>query len=624
MEQGNPNKVSAIVDEIVRNNAMFKLKSPIERDKEKYSMEKSINTALSELNETGKELVLEELAVNPDEKFKGFIDNAGNIDISGILKFTSAVVKVKIEEAQREGINLRKDGPGIVNGTNFKPEDVIAMAAIGEMISNYENLTDKQKASLFNEKIYMAMSNEDRRRLNDKVYEEASKKDLSDKERRKVERLRRETLINEAYLDIIEKNPNLSFEQISAEIERRHPELSEKEIREQCKKYHRDDRTSQENSNAAKKSTYENTTSITAITVKHQYNNLVKKGLVREAEEYILSYKDEIPEIDRYYHKMKESGAITIEQDTGNDLETQTVQLEAREDNVSNEDKNNALAEFKNEAQTINNALEEKKIDIQNEIIAQLTTIYEKEGQTIEDKNIAISIYADFLKEIDEEVIADFKNKSEDELIDFMKKYFEDFKDNMSSNSFEILQGLAQNTFGGNLYKLLTNKQMLEEVLLPTLNSEMERLGSSQELEVVTAQEKSKNEEDVTPITDTDVEQGVRQGTLKQEDLIVDTASVRTAQNEEEGRVNVEILNTEQAEQGVNSKPFKNVSAFMGIIGDEKDNVAESDLEETLAELETAAQMIEQDLQVTQGNIGNPQTNLNQEQTIKEDEGIEQ
>ena len=157
MEQGNPNKVSAIVDEIVRNNAMFKLKSPIERDKEKYSMEKSINTALSELNETGKELVLEELAVNPDEKFKGFIDNAGNIDISGILKFTSSVVKVKIEEAQREGINLRKDGPEIVNGTNFKPEDVIAMAAIGEMIPNYENLTDKQKASLFNEKNYMAM-----------------------------------------------------------------------------------------------------------------------------------------------------------------------------------------------------------------------------------------------------------------------------------------------------------------------------------------------------------------------------------------------------------------------------------------------------------------------------------
>lgn len=596
MEQGNPNKVSAIVDEIVRNNAMFKLKSPIERDKEKYSMEKSINTALSELNETGKELVLEELAVNPDEKFKGFIDNAGNIDISGILKFTSAVVKAKIEEAQREGINLRKDGPGIVNGTNFKPEDVIAMAGIGEMISNYENLTDKQKASLFNEKNYMAMSNEDRRRLNDKVYEEASKKDLSDKERRKVERLRRETLINEAYLDIIEKNPNLSFEQISAEIERRHPELSEKEIREQCKKYHRDDRTSQENSNAAKKSTYENTTSITAITVKHQYNNLVKKGLVREAEEYILSYKDEIPEIDRYYHKMKESGAITIEQDTGNDLETQTVQLEAREDNVSNEDKNNA-------------AIGLSEIEGETQLYQENKLINESDSKKIFEQipREMIDVYMSTLKSFDSEDINTLKRKDINS-VGMIKKYL-----NEDGVPLEIADILSNIDFGGHIFEFLEDEEKRNQFF-----EELEQIKGR------IAQEKSKNEEDVTPITDTDVEQGVRQGTLKQEDLIVDTASVRTAQNEEEGRVNVEILNAEQAEQGENSKPLKNVSAFMGIIGDEKDNVAESDLEETLAELETVAQMIEQDLQATQGNIGNPQTNLNQEQTIKEDEGIEQ
>ena len=71
MAQGNPNKVNAIVDEIVENNNVFKSKSPTEQDKEKDSIAQSINSAISVLNEVGKELVLQELSVDPDEKFKG-------------------------------------------------------------------------------------------------------------------------------------------------------------------------------------------------------------------------------------------------------------------------------------------------------------------------------------------------------------------------------------------------------------------------------------------------------------------------------------------------------------------------------------------------------------------------
>lgn len=111
MSQGNPNKVNAIVDEIVENNNLFKLKSPIEQDKEKYSIAKSINSAISILNEVGKELVLQELSVDPDEKFKGFIDSVGNIDISGLTQMTANIVKAKIEEAEREGIDLRQGQP---------------------------------------------------------------------------------------------------------------------------------------------------------------------------------------------------------------------------------------------------------------------------------------------------------------------------------------------------------------------------------------------------------------------------------------------------------------------------------------------------------------------------------
>ena len=111
MGQGNPNKVNAIVDEIVKNNSVFKLKSPIEQDKEKDSMARSINSALSVLNEVGKELVLQDLSVDPDEKFKGFIDSVGNIDISGLTKMAATIVKAKIEEEQAVLISEKEIKP---------------------------------------------------------------------------------------------------------------------------------------------------------------------------------------------------------------------------------------------------------------------------------------------------------------------------------------------------------------------------------------------------------------------------------------------------------------------------------------------------------------------------------
>lgn len=146
MEQGNPNKVNNIVDEIVKNNAIFKLKSSIEQDKEKDSMAKSINTALSVLNEVGKELVLQDLSIDPDEKFKGFIDSVGNIDISGITKYTTNIVKTKIEEAEREGIDLRKDASTILKNEKKQIEEsAISLVALDVMVNKFKKLSANER-----------------------------------------------------------------------------------------------------------------------------------------------------------------------------------------------------------------------------------------------------------------------------------------------------------------------------------------------------------------------------------------------------------------------------------------------------------------------------------------------
>ena len=149
MAQGNPNKVNAIVDEIVENNNVFKLKSPIEQDKEKDSIAQSINSAISVLNEVGKELVLQELSVDPDEKFKGFIDSVGNIDISGLTQMATTIVNAKIEEAEREGIDLRQGQPVFKeNSKTLLAEGILTVAIIDTMIKNYEELSNIDKDAL--------------------------------------------------------------------------------------------------------------------------------------------------------------------------------------------------------------------------------------------------------------------------------------------------------------------------------------------------------------------------------------------------------------------------------------------------------------------------------------------
>ncbi len=186
MEQGNPNKVNTIVDEIVKNNNVFKLKSPIEQDKEKDSMARSINSALSTLNEVGKELVLQDLSVDPDEKFKGFIDSAGNIDISGLTKMTATIVKTKIEEAEREGLNLRVGEPVSKNNKLTLAEGTLALVAVNSMLNNFDILTPEQRCLL--RENYESLNSEQRKRYDkcmlDKIQnsnlDDTTKKDLQD------------------------------------------------------------------------------------------------------------------------------------------------------------------------------------------------------------------------------------------------------------------------------------------------------------------------------------------------------------------------------------------------------------------------------------------------------------
>ena len=231
MAQGNPNKVNAIVDEIVENNNVFKLKSPIEQDKEKDSIAQSINSAISVLNEVGKELVLQELSVDPDEKFKGFIDSVGNVDVSGLSQMTATIVKEKIIEAEKEGIDLRQGQPVFKDNTkSLLVGGVLTVAVIDTMIKNYDNLSDKEKEMLLDN--YMTMSDDDREEFDKKVSESLKGKNLSETEKKEQESREREKNINNKFIRLIDRyGKNYNLEQIIIKIKKEYPEYDENEIK---------------------------------------------------------------------------------------------------------------------------------------------------------------------------------------------------------------------------------------------------------------------------------------------------------------------------------------------------------------------------------------------------------
>lgn len=148
MSESYKRTVEAVIDNIIENNDSFKLKSFIEQDKEKDAMAKAINSSLSILNETGKELVLREL-LNPDNKrLKGIIDDAGNINIIELTKQTTNEAIDLIKAAEKEGINLRQGAPVFKDSKATGLNGVITLAAMNVMINNYDNLSYEEKKSL--------------------------------------------------------------------------------------------------------------------------------------------------------------------------------------------------------------------------------------------------------------------------------------------------------------------------------------------------------------------------------------------------------------------------------------------------------------------------------------------
>lgn len=522
MEQGNPNKINAIVEEIVKGNEIFKLKSPIEQDKEKDSIAKGINTALSILNEEGRKLVLQDLSVDPDEKFKGVIDSVGNIDISGITKLTAAIVTAKIEEAEREGINLRKDAPNTVKDIkNEIVEGGLTLIAIDTMVKNFKDLSYTDKKQLFDN--WKSLTTTQKKEVLNAESQILRERASNEKNPGKKEIFEKAGIVLNNFSEKFDEISRLTDKEISYNIniflhqnkefltvfeEMRDKGKSDRDIYtyflEQKSQIIYGQALEVENVNKIEDLDgplaffFKEVQNIEEAEVlknndMRRYWGINDKELINYSQEEILSMHDTYlfrttPEILQYYNiTSEEAQQMSVEE---------CCEMFNRYNISQNRKKDQTLEE------KILQEVQQFSIELVNYSHAEIKDALKMYTEMI--KMIPITEYSGMTKSV--------------EIIEYFKAGLE----TAQTKADEILGILAQNDFGGNLYQILTNPEILNGTFLPILENEIERLEQS------IAENKDKKEGS-SQITDPEYS---RAHEKKAVDMVVDEVGLEKAKAE--------------------------------------------------------------------------------------------
>ena len=148
MANNYQSRIELIVDDIAKDNVEFKAKTIPQQNAQKTDMILSISKSIAGLNDVGQNLVLNDIEKEVRENRIDIIDSSGNINVTELTRFTSTLVKAKIDEYERQGINLRLDSQITGDSKISVTETVLSVAVINEMVNNYENLSFKDRTAL--------------------------------------------------------------------------------------------------------------------------------------------------------------------------------------------------------------------------------------------------------------------------------------------------------------------------------------------------------------------------------------------------------------------------------------------------------------------------------------------
>lgn len=502
MSKSYQRAVEAIIDNIIENSNVFKLKSileqGIEQDKEKDAMSKAINSALSILNDTGKEMVIKEL-LNPNNKrLDGIIDSNGNgnVNIMELKKQTTNEAIDMIEAAEKEGINLRQGMPVFKENKISVLDGAITLAAINIMVNNFKELSYTDRQSIIDNWDYLTdeQINQVLNTISEELEEEIP--NLSQDEQNPAKKLK--NAIDESVNTRYDKNEDLiikvyktnrDFIQFIDNINKGQIDIDTLSISEFDRYYKR----------------------YLAQIKKDRDLEVKEKGHTSEETRHRIDEVEETSEIisnisqHTYSELGFESQGDLEDFIKNNSLSDMLKRLNSRNlTQTQNTVQTNGIEVIKKINFPENIVLSESNELSLHQIIENIFTMSTKNKIELKQIKEALSIYKDYIVDFadyDEETMAQISLLTTAEITDNFLDDFNEMRDNgeVDDTMFELLSKLAEQDFNGNIQQILTNPELLQETFLPALQAEIQKLEQPEKVGVEQSEKPFEESKKVQP-----------------------------------------------------------------------------------------------------------------------------
>lgn len=168
MSKGYETRIDSIIEKMIDGKIEFNAKPMQQQNKDKEEIAESISNAISNLNDVGQKLVLDELDYRASQNSLEIFDSKGNIKALELTHLTATIVSSTLEDAQRKGIDLTRN--------SVKPEKdstvdtILTAVMIDKKIKDYHLLSDSEKSNLI--KDYSKLSDKQKDALIEGIAEE--------------------------------------------------------------------------------------------------------------------------------------------------------------------------------------------------------------------------------------------------------------------------------------------------------------------------------------------------------------------------------------------------------------------------------------------------------------------
>lgn len=457
MGQGFQRKIDTIVDSIVSSEKENNKKV------DEFDIAENIKRAISDLNDVGKLLVLDDLSKEAGSKPSTLLTIDGKISINKL----NEMVVAKIKEAEREGVDIRTNQPLIKEKNNIMIDGIITMIVIDKMIENYQELSSDERNNLLQK--YSDLTEEQQRKIDEEVarsYNETKEK-LTQKEKEAFSQKISENDEKVSKNRKINRYMELSKKELTRKEKQELEELVE-QLKAIDKEFFREDGTP--DFHKMQKAKEENVLSVNKFDEKlKRYRELSEKRESNLIEEW---EKNELLQLEIEF------------ENNGNDKQNKIVKEVVEKISKEGEEKQESEKErdFKDSTsknQQIEQEYEWAKTNINiDKDLRQLPIATLQDNFSSQEIKEAVEQYKKYFITLDIESISTMKSFDKDK---FQEALIEEFQElEIGGNVGKIVEELAKISYDGNLKNIITDDKSREE-FIQELDKQIESLEPEKE-----------------------------------------------------------------------------------------------------------------------------------------------